>query len=80
MYFTAFGFNGVQQGQWPVCDLKVAQLVHPSPKATFTAQMLGAAISAIFDYIMMKTIVTNQFHIFTSIERSNIWSGQNVQQ
>ncbi|KAI9642621.1 hypothetical protein NHQ30_009426 [Ciborinia camelliae] len=80
MYFTVFGFNGVQQGQWLARDLKVAQLVHLSPKATFTAQMLGAVIGAIFNYIMMKTIVTNQFDILTSIEGSNIWSGQNVQQ
>lgn len=28
----------------------------------------------------MKTIVTNQFDILTSIEGSNVWSGQNVQQ
>jgi len=80
MYFTVFGFNGVQQGQWLLRDLKVAQLVHLSPKSTFTAQMLGAVIGAIFNYIMMRTIVTNQFEILTSIEGSNIWSGQNVQQ
>ncbi|KAH6672407.1 OPT oligopeptide transporter protein-domain-containing protein [Halenospora varia] len=80
MYFTVFGFNGVQQGQWLARDLKVAQLVHLSPKATFTAQILGAVIGAIFNYIMMKTIVTNQFTILKSIEGSNIWSGQNVQQ
>jgi hypothetical protein len=80
MYFTVFGFNGVQQGQWLCRDLKLAQLVHLSPKSTFTAQMMGAVIGAIFNYVMMKTIVTNQFHILTSIEGSNIWSGQNVQQ
>lgn len=80
MYFTVFGFNGVQQGQWLCRDLKIAQLTHLAPKATFTAQMTGAVIGGIFNYIMMKTIVTNQFDILTSIEGSNIWSGQNVQQ
>ncbi|KAH8884906.1 OPT superfamily oligopeptide transporter [Thozetella sp. PMI_491] len=80
MYFTVFGFNGVQQGQWLLRDLKLAQLAHLSPRSTFTAQMLGTLIGAIFDYIMMETIVTNQFDILTSIEGSNIWSGQNVQQ
>ncbi|KAE9366497.1 OPT superfamily oligopeptide transporter [Stipitochalara longipes BDJ] len=80
MYFTVFGFNGVQQGQWLCRDLKIAQLVHLSPKSTFTAQRTGEVIGAIFNYIMMKTIVTNQFEILTSIEGSNIWSGQNVQQ
>ncbi|KAF5868313.1 putative opt oligopeptide transporter protein [Botrytis fragariae] len=80
MYFTVFGFNGVQKGQWVARGLKIAQLVHLSPKATFTVQMLGEVIDAIFNYIITKTIVPNRFDIFTSIERSNIWSGQNVQQ
>lgn len=80
MYFTVFGYNGVQQGQWLLRDLKLAQLAHLSPRATFVAQMLGTLIGAVFDYIMMETIVDNQFAILTSIEGSNIWSGQNVQQ
>jgi hypothetical protein len=72
--------NGVQQGQWLLRDLKLAQLAHLSPRSTFAAQMCGTVVGAIFDYIMMETIVTNQFDILTSIEGSNIWSGQNVQQ
>jgi len=80
MYFTVFGFNGVQQGQLLLRDLKLAQFAHLSFKATFTFQMLGAIIGAIFNYIMMETIVDNQRHILLSIEGSNIWSGQNVQQ
>ncbi|KAK9388446.1 OPT superfamily oligopeptide transporter [Lipomyces mesembrius] len=80
MYFTVFGFNGVQQGQLLLRDLKLAQLAHLSPKCTFTAQLLGCVIGAIFNYIMMKSIVTNQATILTSIVGSNTWSGQNVQQ
>lgn len=80
MYFTTFGYNGVSQGQWLLRDLKLAQLAHLSPRSTFTAQMLGTIIGAIFDYIMMETIVDNQFDVLTSVEGSNIWSGQNVQQ
>ena len=80
MYFTVFGFNTIAQAQLLLRDLKLAQLAHLSPKATFTAQMIGAVIGAIFNYIMMVSIVDNQFAILTSIEGSNIWSGQNVQQ
>jgi hypothetical protein len=80
MYFTVFGFNGVQQGQWLLRDLKLAQLAHLSPRSTFTAQMLGTIIGAIFDYVMMETIVQNQLDILLSVNGSNIWSGQNVQQ
>ena len=42
--------------------------------------MLGSVVGAIFNYIMMVSIVDNQFDILTSIEGSNIWSGQNIQQ
>jgi hypothetical protein len=61
-------------------DLKLAQLSHLSPKAAFTAQMLGAIIGAVFNYIIMKTIVASQFDVLTSAQGSNTWSGQNVQQ
>ncbi|KAF2152269.1 OPT superfamily oligopeptide transporter [Myriangium duriaei CBS 260.36] len=80
MYFTVFGFNGVQQGQLLARDLKLAQYAHLSFKATFTFQMLGCIIGAIFNYIMMQSIVTNQSTILKASEGSNIWSGQNVQQ
>ena len=79
MYFTVFGFNGIQQGQWLLRDLKLAQLAHLPPKATFTAQMLGTVIGAIFDYVMMISIVNNQTANLLSIDGTNIWSGQNVQ-
>ncbi|KAM0454484.1 hypothetical protein ACHAPV_008355 [Trichoderma viride] len=79
MYFTVFGFNGIQQGQWLLRDLKLAQLAHLPPKATFTAQMLGTIIGAIMDYVMMVSIVDNQTETLLSIDGTNIWSGQNVQ-
>ncbi len=79
MYFTLFGFNGIQQGQWLLRDLKLAQLAHLSPRSTFAAQMIGTIVGSVFDYIMMLSIVKNQFDILTSAEGSNIWSGQNVQ-
>jgi len=49
-------------------------------KATFTFQILGCVIGAIFNYIMMQSIVGAQADILKSAEGSNVWSGQNVQQ
>jgi len=80
MYFTVFGYNGVIQGQLLLRDLKLAQLAHLSPKATFSGQILGTVIGAIFNYIMMQSIVDNQAKVLTSVEGTNVWSGQNVQQ
>jgi len=62
-----FGYNGVSQGMWLLRDLKFAQLAHLSPRSTFTAQMIGTIVGSIFDYIMMQSIVTNQFDILTSV-------------
>ncbi|MCJ1393609.1 hypothetical protein MMC18_006484 [Xylographa bjoerkii] len=54
MYFTVIGFNSIQQAQLLLHDLKLAQLAHLSPKATFTAQIVGAS----FNSTMMDSIVT----------------------
>ena len=43
-------------------------------------QLLGTLIGAVFNYIMMNEIVDNQRTILLSVEGSNIWSGQQVQQ
>lgn len=80
MYFTTFGFNAVQQGQYLLKDLKLAQYVHLSPKCAFTVQCMGCLVGALFNYIMMLDIVENQRDILLSVEGTNIWSGQNVQQ
>lgn len=42
--------------------------------------MVGAVIGAIFNYIMMKSIVSAQRETLLGIQGTNIWSGQNVQQ
>lgn len=60
MYFTVFGFNGVQQGQLLLRDLKLAQNAHLSPKCTFTAQMIGCVIGAIFKYVLVKPHIRNR--------------------
>jgi hypothetical protein len=42
-------------------------------------QLVGTAIGAVFNYIMMNEIITNQFDILVSIEGTNVWSGQQAQ-
>ncbi|MCJ1312805.1 hypothetical protein MMC25_006481 [Agyrium rufum] len=80
MYFTLFGYNSVAQGQLLLRDLKIAQYAKLPPRCTFTVQMTGTIVGALFNYIMMLSIVDNQRDILLSIEGTNIWSGQNVQQ
>jgi OPT family small oligopeptide transporter len=80
MYFTLYGYNSVTQAFAMMGDLKTAQYVKLSPRSTFAAQFLGTTIGAVFNFIIMENIVSNQEPILKSIQGTNIWSGQNVQQ
>ncbi|KAF2193594.1 OPT superfamily oligopeptide transporter [Zopfia rhizophila CBS 207.26] len=80
MYFTLFGYNSVIQGISLVQDLKFGQYAKIPPRVTFTAQVVGTLIGAIVNYIMMVQITTNQREILLSIQGTNVWSGQNIQQ
>ncbi|VEU21697.1 DEKNAAC102745 [Brettanomyces naardenensis] len=81
MYFTLYGYNSVGQAFLLLNDLKVGQYVKLPPRDTFFAQILGTLIGAIFNYIMMNSIVNSQFDLLKDIEATSVvWSGQNVQQ
>lgn len=80
LYFTCYTFNSLQMGQVLAKDLRLAQNVHLSPRCTFFVQIGGCVVGALFNYIMMLTIVQNQSAILLSIQGTNIWSGQNIQQ
>jgi len=80
MYFTLFGYNSVLQGISMVQDLKFVQYAKLPPRAIFSAQVTGTLIGAVVNYIMMMAITTNQRDILLSIQGTNVWSGQNIQQ
>ncbi|KAK6381102.1 hypothetical protein LTR65_001043 [Meristemomyces frigidus] len=79
-YFTCYTYNALQQGELLAKDLKLAQYTHLPPRCTFLVQIMGCLIGALFNWVMMISIVQNQATILTSIQGSNIWSGQNIQQ
>jgi hypothetical protein len=53
MYFTSYTFNAVQQGQYLLRDLKLAQQTKLSPKCTFATQVIGCIFGACLNYAMM---------------------------
>jgi hypothetical protein len=55
MYFNVYTWNGIQQGQYLLGDLKLVQQVKLSPKATSTPQMMGCIFGAIVNYIMIES-------------------------
>ena len=60
MYFTLYGYNSVTEAFAMMGDLKTAQYVKLSPRSTFAAQFLGTTIGAVFNFIIMENIVSNQ--------------------
>jgi len=79
MYFYVLTFNSVQQGQYLLRDLKLAQQAKLSPKCTYTTQVIGCVFGAVLNYIMMESIVKEQTPILLSTEGTAIWSGAWVQ-
>lgn len=80
LYFTCYTYTTLQQAQLLGKDMKLAQFAHLAPRCTFLVQCVGCIIGAIFNWVMMVTIVRNQAPILSSIQGTNIWSGQNIQQ
>ncbi|KAG9523020.1 OPT superfamily oligopeptide transporter, partial [Aureobasidium melanogenum] len=79
-YFTCFTYNTSSQATLLGKDLRLAQQNHISPRITFVLQITGCLVGGIFNWVMMDSIVKNQAPILQSIQGTNIWSGQNVQQ
>ncbi|KAH0163161.1 OPT superfamily oligopeptide transporter, partial [Aureobasidium melanogenum] len=79
-YFTCFTYNTSSQATLLGKDLRLAQQNHISPRITFVLQITGCLVGGISNWVMMDSIVKNQAPILQSIQGTNIWSGQNVQQ
>ncbi|KAJ1023205.1 hypothetical protein NDA16_003358 [Ustilago loliicola] len=80
LYFTCYTYNAQAMGLILSKDLKLGQWVHLAPKCTFTVQVVGCLVGALMNYIMLLDIVENQATILKSVQGTNIWSGQNIQQ
>ncbi|KAI6019141.1 OPT oligopeptide transporter protein-domain-containing protein [Pisolithus marmoratus] len=80
MYFVLYSYNTMNQAQLLLRDLKVAQYVKLPPRAAFAAQVIGTLFGAIINFVLMNSIVNNRRDILLSVQGSNVWSGQQVQQ
>ncbi|KAK2590583.1 hypothetical protein QQS21_011729 [Conoideocrella luteorostrata] len=80
MYFSLYGYNALLQGKLLAQDLKFGQYGHLAPRVTFSMQMIGTLVGAVFNLIMANSIIDNQFDILRSVQGTNIWSGWQAQQ
>ncbi|KAI6120172.1 OPT oligopeptide transporter [Pisolithus croceorrhizus] len=80
MYFVLYSYNTMNQAQLLLRDLKVAQYVKLPPRAAFVAQIIGTVFGATINFVLMNSIISNRRDTLLSIQGSNVWSGQQVQQ
>ncbi|KAG6329472.1 hypothetical protein ID866_9617 [Astraeus odoratus] len=80
MYFVLYSYNTMNQAQVLLRDLKIAQYTKLPPRIAFMAQVTGTLFGAILNYAVMNSIVDNQHDILLSVQGTNVWSGQQVQQ
>ncbi|KAJ9474234.1 putative Oligopeptide transporter 1 (putative) [Pseudozyma hubeiensis] len=80
LYFTCYTYNTMSMGLTLARDLKLGQYTHLAPMCTFTVQIVGCLVGALMNWVMMADIVANQATILKSVQGTNIWSGQNIQQ
>jgi OPT family oligopeptide transporter len=79
MYFTLYGYNTVSQSLGLLRDLKLGQYTKVPPRVTFTVQMVGAAVGAVLNYVIMASVMSQHREILLDVQGSNVWSGQQIQ-
>ncbi|KAI6109915.1 OPT oligopeptide transporter protein-domain-containing protein [Pisolithus sp. B1] len=80
MYAKLYGYNTGYQTLYMVADLKLGQYAKVPPRSTFVAQLSGAIIGAIFNYILYKSIVGAHREDLQNPIGTRLWSGWNAQQ
>ncbi|TFY56328.1 hypothetical protein EVG20_g8969 [Dentipellis fragilis] len=79
MYGTLYGQNTMNQSLTLLADFKLGQYTKVPPRVTFFAQVSGAVVGAILNYIMLINIIDNNRAALLSIAGTRLWSGQNPQ-
>ncbi|ETW80571.1 oligopeptide transporter [Heterobasidion irregulare TC 32-1] len=80
MYANLYGNSTSFQTLYLLQDLKLGQYTKVPPRWTFAFQMAGSIVGSIFNYTMMKSIVTNNREVLIDPVGTRIWSGWIIQQ
>ncbi|KAF9047508.1 OPT oligopeptide transporter protein-domain-containing protein [Panaeolus papilionaceus] len=80
MYANLFGNSTSFQTLYMLQDLKLGQYTKVPPRVTFAAQIAGSVVGSIFNFTMMKIIVSNNREVLKDPIGTRIWSGWIVQQ
>ncbi|CAA7267213.1 unnamed protein product [Cyclocybe aegerita] len=80
MYANLFGNSASFQTLYMLQDLKLGQYTKVPPRMTFAAQMAGSIVGSIFNFTMMKIIVSNNREVLRDPIGTRVWSGWIIQQ
>ncbi|KAH9830857.1 OPT oligopeptide transporter [Rhodofomes roseus] len=79
MYFELYSSQAILQATSMLSDLKLGQYTKLPPRSTFSVQMAGTVVGALFNYVIMQDVVNKQRKILLENEGTRVWSGQQVQ-
>ncbi|KAF4602800.1 hypothetical protein EYR40_006017 [Pleurotus pulmonarius] len=79
MYSNLFGNSTSFQTLYMLQDLKLGQYIKLPPRMTFVAQIAGSIVGSIFNYTMMKVIVSNNREVLKDPIGTRVWSGWIIQ-
>ncbi|KZV73279.1 OPT oligopeptide transporter [Peniophora sp. CONT] len=80
MYANLYGNSTTWQVLYMLQDLKLGQYTKIPPRWTFAAQMAGSIVGSIFNYTMMKSIVSTNRAVLQDPTGTRLWSGWIIQQ
>jgi len=80
MYFTLYGAGSVVQGERLLTILKIGQYVKLSPRASVLAQLFGTFLGTNINSVLAKSILLKHGDTLVSVDGTDIWSGQRIQQ
>ncbi|EJD55165.1 OPT superfamily oligopeptide transporter [Auricularia subglabra TFB-10046 SS5] len=76
---TLYGQHTMNQALGLLSDFKLSQYTKLPPRVTFFAQISGAVVGSVLNYVMIVNIVDNNRDALLSIAGTRLWSGQNAQ-
>ncbi|KAF8488522.1 OPT oligopeptide transporter protein-domain-containing protein [Gautieria morchelliformis] len=79
MYGTLYAQHTMNQALGLLQDFKLGQYCKLPHRVTFIAQVCGAMVGAVLNYVMLINIVDNNRDALLSISGTRLWSGQNPQ-
>ncbi|KAG1144576.1 hypothetical protein G6F37_006107 [Rhizopus arrhizus] len=80
MYFKAIGYNTMSQAGIMAKDLKIGHYLKVPPRWTFFNQMVGTLVGCLFNYLVNKIIIDNEYDILKVSGGNQFWSGISAEQ